>query len=375
MALSAAEVRRYSRQLVMPDYGVEGQLKLKASKVLVIGTGGLGAPVSLYLAAAGVGTLGLVDFDVVDESNLHRQVLFSTDEIGRSKVKTAQARLSALNPQIEIRAHELRLQRDNALELIAPYDIVVDGTDNFPTRYLTNDACVLLKKPYVYGSILRSEGQATVFGAPGGPCYRCLFPVPPPPGAVPSCAEGGVLGVLPGLVGCIQANETLKLIMKHGDSLSGRLLLIDALAMTFDELSIARRADCPLCGDTPTIHALVDYDQFCGISRQKETVPSISVQDLKARMDRGADFLLLDVREAGEQALASLGGTLIPLGQLASRLAEVDPNKEIIVHCKSGARSARAVELLRQAGYQRVYNLSGGILAWAQTIDLTMPQY
>lgn len=378
--LSKDEIQRYSRHLIMPEVGMDGQLKLKRARVLMIGTGGLGAPLGLYLAAAGVGHLGLVDFDVVDNSNLQRQVTFTTADVGKSKAEAAKARLSALNPAIEIKSFDTRLTSDNALELFKDYDIVVDGTDNFPTRFLVNDACVILGKPNVYGSIFRFEGQATVFGYPGGPCYRCLYPEPPPPGLVPSCAEGGVLGVLPGIIGSIQAMETIKLILGTGDSLVGRLLLFDALAMRFRELKLKRNPECPVCGDHRTITKLIDYEEFCGI-RGEETLPmtdgivEITPKELKARQDRGDKPFILDVREPHEFQICNLNGKLIPLGELPRRVAELDSSQEMVVHCRSGKRSADAIHFLQTAGFKKLLNLKGGILAWSDEVDPSVPKY
>src|SRR5271169_4155230 len=378
--LSKEEIQRYSRHLIMPEVGMEGQLKLKRARVLTIGTGGLGAPLGLYLAAAGVGHLGLVDFDVVDSSNLQRQVTFTTADVGKPKSEAAKARLSALNPAIEIVSYDTRLTSDNALELFRDYDIIVDGTDNFPTRYLVNDACVLLGKPNVYGSIFRFEGQATVFGYPGGPCYRCLYPEPPPPGLVPSCAEGGVLGVLPGIVGSIQAMETIKLILGAGEPLVGRLLLFDALAMRFRELKLKRNPECPLCGEHRTITKLIDYEEFCGIRGEEapamtDGIPEITAKELKARLDRGDDLFILDVREPHEYQICNLNGKLIPLGELPRRVHELDTSREIVAHCRSGKRSAEAVDFLRKAGFRKILNLKGGILAWSDEVDSAVPKY
>jgi adenylyltransferase/sulfurtransferase len=378
--LSKEEIQRYSRHLIMPEVGLEGQLKLKRARVLMIGTGGLGAPLGLYLAAAGVGHLGLVDFDVVDNSNLQRQVTFTTADVGKPKSEAAKARLSALNPMIEIQSFETRLTSDNALDLFKDYDIIVDGTDNFPTRFLVNDACILLGKPNVYGSIFRFEGQATVFGYPGGPCYRCLYPEPPPPGLVPSCAEGGVLGVLPGIMGSIQAMETIKLILGTGEPLVGRLLLFDALAMRFRELKLRKNPECPTCGEHRTITKLIDYEEFCGI-RGEETpamtdgIVEITPKDLKARQDRGDDLFILDVREPHEFQICNLNGKLIPLGELPRRVAELDSSREMVVHCRSGKRSADAIHFLQKAGFKKLLNLKGGVLAWADEVDPTMPKY
>jgi sulfur-carrier protein adenylyltransferase/sulfurtransferase len=380
MPLSKEEVLRYSRHLIMPEVGMEGQLKLKQAKVLCIGTGGLGAPLGLYLAAAGVGRIGLVDFDTVDLTNLQRQVLFGTGDIGRPKIEAAAERLRDLNPQIQIDSFETRLTSENALDLFKDYDIIVDGTDNFPTRYLVNDACVLLGKPNVYGSIFRFEGQLTIFGAPGGPCYRCLYPEPPPPGLVPSCAEGGVLGVLPGIVGTIQAAETLKLIIGKGDSLVGRLLLFDALAMKFRELKLRKNQECPACGSHPTVTKLIDYAEFCGIRGEEApapltTVPEMTPRELKARLDRGDDLYILDVREPHEYQICDIGGHLIPLGELSSRVSELDSSREIVAHCRSGKRSAEAAEFLRKSGFRKIWNLKGGILAWSDEVDPSVPKY
>ncbi len=378
--LSKEEIQRYSRHLIMPEVGLEGQLKLKRARVLMIGAGGLGAPLGLYLAAAGVGHLGIVEFDVVDASNLQRQVTFTTADLGKPKSEAAKARLSALNPMIEIKVFDTRLTSDNALDLFRDYDIIVDGTDNFPTRFLVNDACLLLGKPNVYGSIFRFEGQATVFGYPGGPCYRCLYPEPPPPGLVPSCAEGGVLGVLPGIIGSIQAMETIKLILGAGDSLAGRLLLFDALAMRFRELKLKRNPECPLCGDHRTLTKLIDYEEFCGIRGEEapamtDGIPEITPKDLKARMDRGDDLLILDVREPHEYQICNLKGKLIPLGELPRRVSELDSSREMVVHCRSGKRSADAIHFLQTAGFKKLLNLKGGVLAWSDEVDPSMPKY
>jgi molybdopterin/thiamine biosynthesis adenylyltransferase/rhodanese-related sulfurtransferase len=378
--LSKEEIQRYSRHLIMPEVGMEGQLKLKRARVLTIGTGGLGAPLGLYLAAAGVGHLGLVDFDVVDSSNLQRQVTFTTADVGKPKSEAAKARLSALNPAIEIVSYETRLTSDNALELFRDYDIIVDGTDNFPTRFLVNDACVLLGKPNVYGSIFRFEGQATVFGYPDGPCYRCLYPEPPPPGLVPSCAEGGVLGVLPGIVGSIQAMETIKLILGTGEPLVGRLLLFDALAMRFRELKLKKNPDCPLCGTHRTITKLIDYEEFCGIRGEEapamtDGIQEITATELKARQDRGDKLFILDVREPHEYQICNLNGKLIPLGELPRRVNELDSSVEMVVHCRSGKRSADAIHFLQTAGFKKLLNLKGGVLAWADEVDPRMPKY
>jgi sulfur-carrier protein adenylyltransferase/sulfurtransferase len=379
-SLSNEEILRYSRHLIMPEVGMEGQLKLKNSKVLLIGTGGLGAPLGLYLAAAGVGRLGLVDFDVVDFTNLQRQVTFGSSDVGKPKTEAAHERLSNLNPDIQIDTFETKLTSENALELFKDFDVVVDGTDNFPTRYLVNDACILLGKPNVYGSIFRFEGQATVFGMPQGPCYRCLYPEPPPPGLVPSCAEGGVLGVLPGIVGSIQAMETIKLILGRGENLVGRLLLFDALGMKFRELKLRKNPNCPMCGEHRTIHKLIDYYEFCGV-RGEDTpgptvqVPEITPRELKSRLDRGEALFILDVREPHEFQIANLKGHLIPLGELPRRVHELDSSREIVAHCRSGKRSAEAVDFLRKAGFRKILNLKGGILAWSDEVDPSVPKY
>ncbi|MGH9713695.1 MAG: molybdopterin-synthase adenylyltransferase MoeB [Candidatus Acidiferrales bacterium] len=380
VTLSKDEVLRYSRHLIMPEVGMDGQLRLKAARVLCIGTGGLGAPLGVYLAAAGVGRIGLVDFDTVDLTNLQRQILFSTTDVGRPKIEAAADRLHNMNPEIQIDTFETRLTSENALELFKDYDIIVDGTDNFPTRYLVNDACVLLGKPNVYGSIFRFEGQVSIFGAPGGPCYRCLYPEPPPPGLVPSCAEGGVLGVLPGIVGSIQAAETLKLIIGKGKPLIGRLLLFDALAIRFRELKLRKNPECPVCGEHPTITKLIDYAEFCGIRGEDApapeiTVPEIAPRELKARLDRGDDLFILDVREPHEYQICNLGGHLIPLGDLSRRVNELDSSREIVAHCRSGKRSAEAVEFLRKAGFRKALSLKGGILAWSDEVDPSVPKY
>ena len=379
LTLSNDEILRYSRHLIMPEVGMEGQLKLKAAKVLCIGAGGLGSPLALYLGAAGVGTLGIVDFDVVDYTNLQRQIIHSTADVGRPKLDSAAEKLKAMNPFLNIRKFNTRLSSDNALELFKEFDIIADGTDNFPTRYLVNDACVLTGKPNVYGSIFRFEGQASIFATEEGPCYRCLYPEPPPPGLVPSCAEGGVLGILPGLVGVIQATEVIKLILSKGDPLIGRLLLIDALAMKFRELKLRKNPDCPACGKNPTITKLIDYEEFCGIRGEEApaevTTDEIEVEELKKRLDRGDDIYVLDVREPHEYDICNIGGHLIPLGELPNRVNELDTSKEIVAHCRSGVRSAKAVNFLRQAGFKKVHNLAGGILAWADRVDPSMPKY
>jgi sulfur-carrier protein adenylyltransferase/sulfurtransferase len=385
--LTNDEIKRYSRHLIMPEVGVDGQRKLKAASVLCIGAGGLGSPVALYLAAAGVGRIGIVDFDTVDFSNLQRQVLHGTPDVGRSKLQSAKDRLTALNPEVRIDTYETSLTSKNALDLFRGYDVVVDGTDNFPTRYLVNDACVLLGIPNAYGSIFRFEGQASVFAFPGGPCYRCLYPEPPPPGLVPSCAEGGVLGVLPGVIGTIQATETIKLILGTGEPLVGRLLLYDAFNMRFRELKLRRDPECPVCGDHPTVTALIDYEQFCGVkpvaaTSAKADLPAdleTTVEDLKARIDRGDRLFILDVREPNEFQIARIpGSTLIPLGELPKRFADVPSGPgapEVVVHCKMGGRSAKAVRQLVDHGFTNVKNLKGGILAWSDRIDPSVAKY
>ncbi|MCL5033642.1 MAG: molybdopterin-synthase adenylyltransferase MoeB [Bacteroidetes bacterium] len=379
--LSNDEVLRYSRHLIIPEVGMEGQKKLKAGKVLMIGAGGLGSPLGMYLAAAGVGKLGIVDFDVVDKTNLQRQIMHSTVDIGRSKLDSARETLEGINPHIVIETYETRLLSENALDLFAGYDVIVDGTDNFPTRYLVNDACVLLGKPNVYGSILRFDGQVSVFDAKRGPCYRCLYPAPPPPGLVPSCAEGGVLGVLPGIIGTLQALEVIKLLLGEGEPLIGRLVLFDALKFKFREMKLRKDPDCPICGDDPSIHALIDYEQFCGIvkpapaSEKVDENTEITVEQLKLRLDRGDDLFILDVREPREYEIVNLGAPLIPLSELPKRYGELDPSKEIVVHCKMGGRSAKAATFLRQHGFKKVKNLLGGIDAWVEKVDPGLPRY
>jgi molybdopterin/thiamine biosynthesis adenylyltransferase/rhodanese-related sulfurtransferase len=379
--LSTDELARYSRHLILPEVGMEGQQKLKAAKVLCVGAGGLGSPLAFYLAAAGIGTLGLLDFDVVDSSNLQRQIIHSTRDVGRPKLDSAAEKLQALNPFLNVVKHETRLSSQNALEIIRQYDVVADGTDNFPTRYLVNDACVLTGKPNAYGSIFRFEGQASVFATEEGPCYRCLYPEPPPPGLVPSCAEGGVLGILPGLVGVIQATEVIKLILGKGDPLIGRLLLVNSLDMRFRELKLRKNPDCPVCGTHPTVTQLIDYQQFCGIEPEqkaptmKNGIPQMSVTELKRRLDAHDDLLLLDVREPYEFQIAQIGGRLIPLNDLPNHIGELNPAQEIVVHCKSGGRSQRAAEFLANNGFEKVHNLAGGITAWSSEIDPTIPKY
>jgi sulfur-carrier protein adenylyltransferase/sulfurtransferase len=376
--LSHAEVLRYSRHLLLPEVGIGGQRKLKAARVLTVGAGGLGSPLSLYLAAAGVGTIGIVDFDAVDLTNLQRQIVHGTSTLGRPKLESAEARLTDLNPNVRIEKHETRLSSQNALEILREYDIVVDGTDNFPTRYLVNDACVLLGKPNVYGSIFRFEGQASLFYAKEGPCYRCLYSEPPPPGLVPSCAEGGVLGVLPGIIGSIQALETIKWIIGAGDSLIGRLLLFDALKLRFRELQLRKDPACPICGDVPSIHELIDYEAFCGIGAEPAyTGPEITAEELRQEMDeKGSSLLLVDVREPHEWEIAHIeGAQLIPLGRLPDRLGELDGHVEIVTHCHHGARSMKALGILKAAGFNRVRSLAGGIDAWADRVEVGMPRY
>ena len=383
-SLSNDEILRYSRHLIMPEVGMEGQLKLKNAKVLMVGAGGLGAPLGLYLAAAGVGRIGLVDFDVVDFTNLQRQVIHGTKDVGRKKLDSAAESMLDINPLIRIDRFDVALNSENAMEIFKDYDMVVDGTDNFPTRYLINDACVLSGKPNVYGSIFRFEGQATVFAYPGGPCYRCLYSEPPPPGLVPSCAEGGVLGILPGLIGLVQATEAVKLILGTGELLVGRLMLYDALAMRFRELKLRRNPECPVCGDHPTITKLIDYHQFCGVPREAPSAaPPTAVADgeidptiVKQMIDRGEKFVLIDVREPHEYQICNIPfAKLIPLGELAKRVNELDSADQIVAHCKSGVRSAKAVDFLKQAGFKKVKNMKGGILAWSDKVDPTVAKY
>ncbi len=380
--LTNDEIKRYSRHLIMPEVGVDGQRKLKAGSVLCIGAGGLGSPAAMYLAAAGVGTLGIVDFDVVDFSNLQRQIIHGTPDVGRSKLASAKDRLNAINPHVDVQTHEVALSSENALKLFEPYDVILDGTDNFPTRYLTNDACVLLGKPNAYGSIFRFEGQASVFATRNGPCYRCLYPEPPPPGLVPSCAEGGVLGVLPGIIGVIQATEALKLIAGIGEPLIGRFLIYDALKMRFRELKVPKDPDCPVCGPNPTVTRLIDYEQFCGIhpaapeSTVVNNATEITAVEFKQRLDRGDHLTIVDVREPNEYQINRIpGSVLIPLGDVPKRYNELDPEDEIVVHCKMGGRSAKAGDFLRSVGFKRVLNLKGGILDWIDKVDPTQPKY
>ncbi|MBV8631225.1 MAG: molybdopterin-synthase adenylyltransferase MoeB [Silvibacterium sp.] len=384
--LSNEEIARYSRHLILPEVGLEGQQKLKAAKVLCVGTGGLGSPLAFYLAAAGIGSIGLVDFDVVDESNLQRQIIHFTSDVGRPKIQSATDKLKALNPYLNVVQHETMLTSANALEIIRGYDVVADGTDNFPTRYLVNDACVLTGKPNAYGSIFRFEGQASVFATEQGPCYRCLYPEPPPPGLVPSCAEGGVLGILPGLVGVIQATEVIKLILGKGAPLIGRLLLVDSLNMSFRELKLRKNPDCPVCGTHPTVTKLIDYNQFCGITPEPKAnsvngttvqngIPQMSAVELKKRLDNHDDLFVLDVREPHEYQIANLGAKLIPLNDLPARAGELEKEREIVVHCKSGGRSQKAAEFLAQNGFKKVWNLAGGITAWSNDVDPKVPKY
>ena len=377
--LTNEEIRRYSRHLIMPEVGMAGQLAIKQASVLLIGAGGLGSPLALYLAAAGVGHLGLVDFDVVDESNLQRQVIHGTSTLGVSKLESATRRIKDLNPFVEVTGYNTGLSSENALDIIKDYDVVIDGTDNFPTRYLVNDACVMLGKPNVYGSIFRFEGQASVFGVKEGPCYRCLYPEPPPPGLVPSCAEGGVLGVLPGIIGTIQATEALKLITGIGEPLVGRLLLFDALDMRFRELKLRKNPHCPVCGEHPTVTELIDYQAFCGIVPEQMALPAenrITPAELAAELQSANPPQVIDVREPHEWEIVRLDGArLIPLATLPAHLHEYDRNAEIVVHCRSGARSAQATQLLKDAGFRNVKNLEGGILRWAHEVDPSLPTY
>lgn len=385
VTLSNEEILRYSRHLIMPEVGMEGQLRIKAGKVLCIGTGGLGAPIGMYLAAAGVGTIGLVDFDVVDVTNLQRQIIHGTKDVGRKKIDSATETIADINPNVRVVKHEVAITSENALEIIKDYDVIVDGTDNFPTRYLVNDACVLLGKPNVYGSIFRFEGQASVFATEAGPCYRCLYPEPPPPGLVPSCAEGGVLGILPGVIGVIQATEVVKLLLGKGETLAGRLMLYDALNMRFREMKLRKNPECPICGPNRTIHQLIDYYQFCGIPQQpaEPVAPvagsnetEIEPTQVKALIDGKHPFVLVDVREVHEHQIGNIPyAKLIPLGDLPKRVNELNPADEIVVHCKSGMRSAKACDFLRQSGFTKVKNMKGGILAWSDKVDPSVPKY
>ena len=383
--LSADEHQRYSRHLILPEVGPQGQRRLKAGRVLLVGAGGLGSPAALYLAAAGVGTLGIVEFDVVDASNLQRQVIHGTSDIGRPKLDSARDRIAEINPHVVVEPHPVRLTSQNAREIIRRYDVVIDGTDNFPTRYLVNDACVLEKKPYVYGSILRWEGQASVFAAEGGPCYRCLFAEPPPPDQVPNCAEAGVFGVLPGIVGCVQALEAVKLLLGTGETMVGRLLLFDALRMRFREMRLRRDPACPVCGENPTVHELIDYERFCGYEppgakpeNDMFGVPEITPSELKERLDRGDKLTIIDVREPHEWEIGNLepqGARLIPMGEIPERMDEISPDDEVVLQCRSGGRSAQVLHFLRAQGYERLLNLKGGILAWSDEVDPSIPKY
>ncbi len=380
--LSNEEIARYSRHVIIPEVGMEGQRKLKAASVLMIGTGGLGAPLGMYLAAAGIGRLGLVDFDVVDMSNLQRQIIHGTKDVGRPKIASARDRIQDINPHVEIETHETKLTSDNALRLFVNYDVIVDGTDNFPTRYLVNDACVLTGKPNVYGSIFRFEGQASVFWAERGPCYRCLYPEPPPPGLVPSCAEGGVLGVLPGIIGAIQANETIKIILGAPGIMVNRLLLFDSWRMRFRELKLRKNPECPVCGEHPTITKLIDYEEFCGLRAQPQPetankMEEITATELKQRLDKGDDIQIIDVREPHEYQIGQIPNSrLIPLGQVLNRMDEIDSNRETVVHCKMGGRSAKAIDALQRAGFPgKLVNLKGGITAWSNEVDPRVPKY
>ncbi|HIQ29996.1 MAG TPA: molybdopterin-synthase adenylyltransferase MoeB [Candidatus Caldiarchaeum subterraneum] len=379
VSLSYAEIKRYGRHLIIPEVGLNGQKKLKAASVLIVGAGGLGSPLSLYLAAAGVGRIGLVDFDRVDSSNLQRQILYTELDVGKPKLEVAKARLEAMNPYIEVETYETRLTSENALEIMEDYDVIVDGTDNFPTRYLVNDASVLLGKPNVYGSIFRFDGQVSVFYAKHGPCYRCLYPEPPPPGLVPSCAEGGVLGVLPGIIGALQANEVIKLILGVGEPLIGRLLLFDALHMSFRELKVKKDRSCPVCGENPRVRELIDYEAFCGLTQEQQAQAStfqITPEELKEKLERGERIILLDVREPVEYEICRLeGATLVPLSKLPEYVNRLSQTEDIVVYCHTGMRSAMAVKLLRDLGFTRVKNLAGGIDAWAVRIDPKMPRY
>ncbi|QNN24395.1 molybdopterin-synthase adenylyltransferase MoeB [Planctomycetales bacterium ZRK34] len=386
--MSKEEIERYSRHLILPEVGMEGQKKLKSASILLIGTGGLGAPLGMYLAAAGIGRLGLVDFDVVDHSNLQRQVIHGTASVGKPKIKSAEARIKDINPNVQVDLYEEPFTSANAMRIAEPYDIIIDGTDNFPTRYLANDVSVLQGKPNVYGAIFRFDGQATVFNYDGGPCYRCLYPEPPEPGLVPSCAEGGVLGILPGIIGLVQATEAIKIILGEGKSLSQRLMMFDALSMKFREMKIRRDPACPICGDKPTITELIDYNQFCGVPEQsfekdvqkesemaKQSEWDISVADLKKLKDSGETFELIDVREPHEYDICHLDGKLIPLGTLGAHIDDFDKDAHIVVHCRSGGRSAKAVNAMRKAGFKNVWNVNGGILRWADEIDQSVPKY
>ncbi len=385
-ALSAEEVKRYSRHLILPEVGMDGQLKLKQSSVLCIGAGGLGSPAAMYLAAAGIGRIGIVDFDVVDYSNLQRQLLHGTSDVGRSKLASAKDKINALNPHVQVDTYEVALSSENALDLFAPYDVILDGTDNFPTRYLVNDACVLSGKPNAYGSIFRFEGQASVFATKDGPCYRCLYPEPPPPGLVPSCAEGGVLGVLPGIIGVIQATEAIKVMLGIGEPLIGRFLIYDALNMKFRELRLRKDPECPVCGTNPTVTKLIDYEQFCGMRPEPAAASAtgatavsdweITALELKKKLDAGETPLILDVREPNEYQINRIpGSVLIPLGELPRRYQELPKDREIISQCKMGSRSAKAMDFLKTVGFTNVKNLKGGILDWVDKVDPSQPKY
>jgi molybdopterin/thiamine biosynthesis adenylyltransferase/rhodanese-related sulfurtransferase/molybdopterin converting factor small subunit len=380
--LDQQQVQRYSRHLILPEVGMEGQRKLRRARVLVIGAGGLGSPTLSYLAAAGVGTIGIVDFDTVDLTNLQRQIIYTTGDVGRPKLQAAAERIRSMNPDVDVKTHEARLSSENALEILRGYDVVVDGTDNFPTRYLVNDACVMLGIPNVYGSIFRFDGQASVFCRPDGPCYRCVYPNPPPPGLVPSCAEGGVLGVLPGIIGAIQATEAVKLILGKGETLAGRLLVLDAMKMRFRELKLRKNPDCPVCGAHPTVTHLIDYEQFCGIRGEEMEAKSLGDEweirpaALQERLRRGDEIVVLDVRNPEEAEISRIAGSiLIPLGELPERVAELNTADQIVVHCRMGGRSAKAVEFLRSVGFRKVKNLVGGINAWAEEVDPAMAKY
>tara|TARA_B100001013_G_scaffold329279_1_gene243492 strand:+ start:3062 stop:4210 length:1149 start_codon:yes stop_codon:yes gene_type:complete len=380
MKLSNEEIYRYSRHLIMPEVGLEGQQKLKDASILLIGAGGLGSPLGLYLTAAGIGRIGIVDFDVVDFTNLQRQVIHGTEDVGKPKLESAKATLKSVNPSVEIEGYEVAFTSDNAMEIAKNYDIIIDGTDNFPTRYLTNDVSVLLGKPNVYGSIFRFDGQASVFDAKRGPCYRCLYPEPPPPGMVPSCAEGGVLGVLPGIIGIIQATEAIKLILGKGEPLIGKLLLYDALSMSFTELKLKKDPNCPICGENPTITELIDYQQFCGIQDEPviDTAEDVqlTVEELKAKLDNGDDFVLIDVREPHEWDICQIeGAQLMPLSSFAEHLNQLNSAQEVVLHCHRGVRSMRALQFLHQAGFRKLKNLAGGIDDWAVKIEPDMPRY
>jgi sulfur-carrier protein adenylyltransferase/sulfurtransferase len=383
MPLTQEEILRYSRHIIMPEVGIDGQEKIKKASILLIGCGGLGSPLSMYLAAAGVGRLGLVDFDLTDFTNLQRQVAFSTSDVGRPKVDATKDRINQINPNVEVTTYRTKLTAENVLDIFKDYDIIIDGTDNFPTRYLVNDACVFLNKPNIYGSIFRFEGQATVFWAAKGPCYRCLYPEPPPPGMVPSCAEGGVLGILPGTIGLIQATEALKMILGKGELLTGRLLLYNAMDMKFREVKLQKDPECPVCSVNPSITKLIDYEQFCGIGLGQEEatmdtngIPEMTVQELKAKIDRKEKYTLIDVREPHEYQICKIPGSrLIPLGEIALRASEIDTADEVILQCRSGGRSAKALQTLQTMGFKRLKNLRGGILAWSKEIDPSVPQY